>query len=226
MSELLKAPVTPAQQARDTLLGALVGLARATTNEPKTDDTDEVLNAGLRLAAQPDAPEERLQRMLAIVQTEKHRVALRQHERLRFCPPVGCAREYPHPQAANAFCRVCAGPKAPAGSGAGRRLSAAVHPCRGLGRGASCPCCATRRGALPGVNRHPETAFLTRKVCTFRLPRKCCEKSAFFCVLAAFARHCVRKKHSGQFVSRFPAFFRKFFAKKTLQTISKNLLYK
>ncbi len=64
MPELLKAPVTPAQQARDTLLGALVGLARATTNEPKTDDTDEVLNAGLRLAAQPDAPEERLQRML------------------------------------------------------------------------------------------------------------------------------------------------------------------
>ena len=39
MPELLKAPVTPAQQARDTLLGALVGLARATTSEPKTDDT-------------------------------------------------------------------------------------------------------------------------------------------------------------------------------------------
>ena len=75
MPELLKAPVTPAQQVRDALLGALVGLARATTSEPKTDDTDEVLNAGLRLAAQPDAPEERLQRMLAIVQTEKHRVA-------------------------------------------------------------------------------------------------------------------------------------------------------
>ena len=83
MPELLKAPVTPAQQARDTLLGALVGLARATTSEPKTDDTDEVLNAGLRLAAQPDAPEERLQRMLAIVQTEKHRVA-------RAAPPVPC----------------------------------------------------------------------------------------------------------------------------------------
>lgn len=80
MPELLKAPVTPAQQARDALLGALVGLARATTNEPKTDDTDEVLNAGLRLAAQPDAPEERLQRMLAIVQTEKPRAA----------PPVPC----------------------------------------------------------------------------------------------------------------------------------------
>ena len=76
MPELLKAPVTPAQQARDALLGALVGLARATTNEPKTDDTDEVLNAGLRLAAQPDAPEEKLHRMLETVRTEKHRVGV------------------------------------------------------------------------------------------------------------------------------------------------------
>ena len=75
MSELLKAPVTPAEQVRDTLLGALIGLARATTSEPKTEDTDEVLNAGLRLAAQPAAPEEKLRRMLAIVRTEKHRVA-------------------------------------------------------------------------------------------------------------------------------------------------------
>ena len=75
MPELLKAPVTPAQQERDVLLGALVGLARATTNEPKTDDTDEVLNAGLRLAAQPDAPVEKLHRMLETVHAEKHRVA-------------------------------------------------------------------------------------------------------------------------------------------------------
>ena len=75
MPELLKAPVTPAQQARDALLGALVGLARATTSEPKTDDTDEVLNAGLRLLAQPDVLEEKLQQMLTIVRTEKHRVA-------------------------------------------------------------------------------------------------------------------------------------------------------
>lgn len=75
MPELLKAPVTPAEQVRDTLLGALIGLARATTSEPKTADTDEVLNAGLRLAAQPAAPEEKLHRMLAIVRTEKHRVA-------------------------------------------------------------------------------------------------------------------------------------------------------
>lgn len=75
MTELFKAPVTPAECARDELLGALVGLARATTSEPKTEDTDEVLNAGLRLAAQADAPEEKLRRMLSIVQTEKHRVA-------------------------------------------------------------------------------------------------------------------------------------------------------
>lgn len=75
MPEFSAFPVTPAQQERDTLLGALVGLARATTSEPKTDDTDEVLNAGLRLLAQPDVPEEKLQRMLSIVHTEKHRVA-------------------------------------------------------------------------------------------------------------------------------------------------------
>ena len=52
MTELFKAPVTSAERVRDELLGALVGLARATTSEPKTDDTDEVLNAGLRLLAQ------------------------------------------------------------------------------------------------------------------------------------------------------------------------------
>ena len=75
MTEHFKAPVTAAERLRDELLGALVGLARATTSEPKTDDTDDVLNAGLRLAAQPDAPAEKLQRMLTIVRTEKHRVA-------------------------------------------------------------------------------------------------------------------------------------------------------
>ena len=174
MPELLKAPVTPAQQARDALLGALVGLARATTNEPKTDDTDEVLNAGLRLAAQPDAPEERLQRMLAIVQTEKHRVA----PGCATCAmPCGNTNDYDFvrlwaaPESIrtlklNAFCRVCAGPKAPAGSDTGRRLSAAVHPCRGLGRGASYPYCATRQGALPGVNPGRKAAAFTRRVCS------------------------------------------------------------
>ena len=178
MPELLKAPVTPAQQARDALLGALVGLARATTSEPKTDDTDEVLNAGLRLAAQPDAPEERLQRMLAIVQTEKHRVA-------PAAPPVPCPaatrtittlpacgphRKRSAPSSCKCFLPRLRWPKSARRSGAGRRLSAAVHPCRGLGRGASCPCCATRQGALPGVNPGRKAAAFTRRVCSGSVP--------------------------------------------------------
>ena len=60
MNHLLTAPETAAQRLRDALLGVLIGLARATTSEPKTVNTDEVLNAGLRLAAQPDAPAEKL----------------------------------------------------------------------------------------------------------------------------------------------------------------------
>jgi len=75
MQTLLFPPSTPAQQARDALLGALIGLARATTSEPKTADTDDVLCAGLLLAARPDAEEAALHRMLDIVHTEKHRVA-------------------------------------------------------------------------------------------------------------------------------------------------------
>ena len=75
MSDLLHTPQTPADRLREELLGALVGLARATTSEPKTETTDDVLNAGLHLAAQPDAPVEKLQQMLAIARTEKHTVA-------------------------------------------------------------------------------------------------------------------------------------------------------
>ena len=40
MEPILSAPCTPAQRQRDVLLGALVGLARSTVNEPKTEDTD------------------------------------------------------------------------------------------------------------------------------------------------------------------------------------------
>ncbi len=54
MSTLLSSPVTAAQQ-QDLLRGALLGLARSTVNEPKTEDTDRVLAAGLRLAAKPEA---------------------------------------------------------------------------------------------------------------------------------------------------------------------------
>ena len=75
MEPILSAPQTPAQRQRDLLLGALVGLARSTVNEPKTEDTDRVLAAGLRLAADPAAQEDALLRMTRIVETEKHRVA-------------------------------------------------------------------------------------------------------------------------------------------------------
>lgn len=75
MNQFLSAPVTDAQRQRDALLGALVGLARSTVNEPKTEDTDRVLTSGLRLAADPDAAEDALRRMYSIVETEKHRVA-------------------------------------------------------------------------------------------------------------------------------------------------------
>lgn len=75
MNQFLSAPVTDAQRQRDALLGVLVGLARSTVNEPKTEDTDRVLTSGLRLAADPDAAEDALRRMYHIVETEKHRVA-------------------------------------------------------------------------------------------------------------------------------------------------------
>lgn len=55
MTDYLRTPDTPADTLRDTLLGALVGLARSTSSEPKTENTDAVLNAGLRLAAQCSA---------------------------------------------------------------------------------------------------------------------------------------------------------------------------
>ena len=58
MDQILSAPKTPAQAERDRLLGTLVGLARSTVNEPKTEDTDRVLASGLRLAGDPDASEE------------------------------------------------------------------------------------------------------------------------------------------------------------------------
>ena len=75
MNQFLSAPVTDAQRQRDALLGVLVGLARSTVNEPKTEDTDRVLTSGLRLAADPGAAEDALRRMYYIVETEKHRVA-------------------------------------------------------------------------------------------------------------------------------------------------------
>lgn len=68
-------PATAAQQQRDALLGVLVGLARSTFSEPKTEDTDRILAAGLRLAADPAATQEALLRMTKIAASEKLRVA-------------------------------------------------------------------------------------------------------------------------------------------------------
>ncbi len=68
-------PATAAQQQRDALLGVLVGLARSTFSEPKTEDTDRILAAGLRLAADPAAAQEALLRMTKIAASEKLRVA-------------------------------------------------------------------------------------------------------------------------------------------------------
>ena len=44
MTDYLRTPDTPADTLRDTLLGALVGLARSTSSEPKTENTDAVIN--------------------------------------------------------------------------------------------------------------------------------------------------------------------------------------
>ena len=68
MNHTFSAPVTAAQRQRDTLLGTLVGLARSTVNEPKTEDTARILAAGLRLAADPEAAESALRRMTDIVE--------------------------------------------------------------------------------------------------------------------------------------------------------------
>lgn len=75
MSDFLSAPVTAAQRQRDLLLGVLVGLARSTFSELKTEDTDRVLAAGLRRVADPAASEAALLRMAEIAAAEKLRVA-------------------------------------------------------------------------------------------------------------------------------------------------------
>lgn len=60
---------------RDELIGALVGLARTTYSEQKSEDTDDVLARGLRLAADSSADASALERMTAAVHAEKLRIA-------------------------------------------------------------------------------------------------------------------------------------------------------
>ena len=81
MDSLLSAPATAAQRQRDRLLGALIGLARATVNEPKTEDTDHVLAAGLRQAARADAAEDALRRTEEAIQAALDEV---KESRVRF----------------------------------------------------------------------------------------------------------------------------------------------
>ena len=77
MTDYLRTPDTPADTLRDTLLGALVGLARSTSSEPKTENTDAVLNAGLRLV-----PHRRDRKAPRRPQLCHLRHALRQHKGL------------------------------------------------------------------------------------------------------------------------------------------------
>jgi hypothetical protein len=58
MNYTFSAPVTAAQRQRDTLLGALVGLARSTVNEPKTEDTDRVLAGRTECRRKRTAPDD------------------------------------------------------------------------------------------------------------------------------------------------------------------------
>ena len=143
MEPILSAPCTPAQRQRDVLLGGPCGLARSTVNEPKTEDTDHVLAAGLRQAANADAAEEALARMTRIVETEKHRVApqlrhlhdaLRQHRQLRFGPVVDGPGKHPRPQAADAALCVPAGAGPPGCRRPGSDRPGPVCAGRGLGR--------------------------------------------------------------------------------------------
>ena len=142
MTDYLRTPDTPADTLRDTLLGALVGLARSTSSEPKTENTDAVLNAGLRLAAQPDAPAETLQRMLDITRAEKHAVA----PNCATCAmPCGNTKDYDLTRlrsaapAAAAAGRVLPGCTAPGCRRAAGHLPGPVRLFRGLGRRTSGP---------------------------------------------------------------------------------------
>lgn len=143
MEPILSAPCTPAQRQRDVLLGALVGLARSTVNEPKTEDTDHVLAAGLRQAANADATEEALARMTPDrgdrkaprgPQLRHLHDALRQHRQLRFGPVVDGPGNHPRPQAADAALCVPAGAGPPGCRRPGSDRPGPVCAGRGLGR--------------------------------------------------------------------------------------------
>ena len=131
MSTLLSFPVTAAQQQRDLLLGALVGLARSTVNEPKTEDTDRET---------PGRPQLR----------QLHH-ALRQHGQLRPCPAVERAGRSPHPEARTSGSTFRAGtaPQHPADRR--RNSERPICPRRGLGCNPAVPHRFARPRAMPRV---------------------------------------------------------------------------
>lgn len=190
MNQFLSAPVTDAQRQRDALLGALVGLARSTVNEPKTEDTDRVLTSGLRLAADPDAraapdvPHRRDGKALRRPQLRHLHHALRQHRQLRPRPALGRAGGHPRPQTA------AAGSSIPAGTGPPGRLRTGGHRpgpfCsrRRLGRGTSRPRREASRGLLCRVNS-PEISAFPRALHFFSL-RCAAHKSGQFLFYRAF----------------------------------------
>ena len=235
MTDYLRTPDTPADTLRDTLLGALVGLARSTSSEPKTENTDAVLNAGLRLAAQPDAPAETLQRMLDITRAEKHAVApqlchlrhaLRQHKGLRPYPAAQCSARCPAAQAAAAAGRVLPGCTASGCRRAAGHLPGPVRLFRGLGRRTSGPGDRTDRKALPPV----KSARRTRRIYPICFSPKYKTVSGRKSLISAGKPEFpVPGRLPERFFALqilFPAGFARFFWKKALQTNRKKLLYK
>lgn len=235
MTDYLRTPDTPADTLRDTLLGALVGLARSTSSEPKTENTDAVLNAGLRLAAQPDAPAETLQRMLDITRAEKHAVA----PNCATCAmPCGNTKDYdltrmptcsarcPAAQAAAAAGRVPPGCTAPGCRRAAGHLPGPVRLFRGLGRRTSGPGDRTDRKALPPV----KSARRTRRIYPICFSPKYKTVSGRKSLISAGKPEFpVPGRLPERFFALqilFPAGFARFFWKKALQTNRKKLLYK
>lgn len=230
MTDYLRTPDTPADTLRDTLLGALVGLARSTSSEPKTENTDAVLNAGLRLAAQPDAPAETLQRMLDITRAEKHAVA----PNCATCAmPCGNTKDYdltrqcsarcPAAQAAAAAGRVPPGCTAPGCRRAAGHLPGPVRLFRGLGRRTSGPGDRTDRKALPPV----KSARRIYPICFSPKYKTVSGRKSL--ISAGKPEFPLPGRLPERFFALqilFPAGFARFFWKKALQTNRKKLLYK
>ena len=235
MTDYLRTPDTPADTLRDTLLGALVGLARSTSSEPKTENTDAVLNAGLRLAAQPDAPAETLQRMLDITRAEKHAVApncatcampcgnTKDYDltRLRSAAPAVRQRKLRLLQAV--FCLAAQHPDADVQLAIYRGLFAFF---RGLGRRTSGPGDRTDRKALPPV----KSARRTRRIYPICFSPKYKTVSGRKSLISAgkpeFPLPGRLPERFFALQILFPAGFARFFWKKALQTNRKKLLYK